>query len=317
MLGELLVGSAMRMSAGARKIPLTGVDVKMGAMCGRYATTMGQMSLYGLFAAEEESAAESAGIVPAATAVPPKPGAAETDSTPVDLAAHRFNIAPTTNVSVVFDRYLKPALEISDETAGKGEDNVETQVRRIAGMRWGLVPSWAKDPSVGNRMINARAESLAQKPAFRKPLAKRRCLIPASGYFEWRKGAPGVGAAKTTRKQPFYVTPADGSTMAFAGLWEFWKSPDGRWLRSMTIVTTEAVGDLVEIHDRMPLILPASEWDAWLDPANDAGAVTPLLTPPSAALVAELELRPISDRVGNVANDDPSLLDRLEPVRAD
>lgn len=307
----------MRMFCSARKIPLTGGDVKMGGMCGRYATTMGQMTLYGLFAAEEESEEESVGIVPAATAVPPKPGAADTQSTPVDLAAHRFNIAPTTNVSVVFDRYLKPVADIADESMGESQDPAENQVRRVAGMRWGLVPSWAKDPSIGNRMINARAESLAQKPAFRKPLAKRRCLVPASGYFEWRKGAVGIGGVKAAKKQPFYITPADGSTMAFAGLWEFWKSPDGRWLRSMTIVTTEAVGDLVEIHDRMPLILPASEWDAWLDPANDAGALTPLLTPPSSALVAELELRPISDRVGNVANDDPALLDRVEPVGAD
>jgi putative SOS response-associated peptidase YedK len=166
-------------------------------------------------------------------------------------------------------------------------------------------------------MFNARAESLGEKAAFRTALAKRRCLIPASGYYEWKKLHPegtaaghpptrsGKGRSKVV-KQPFYMTPADGSVMAFAGLWEYWRPADGEPVVSMTIITTDSVGDLQDIHDRMPLILPASEWAAWLDPGVDPA---PMLAPPSPDLVAGLELRPVSALVGNVANDSPNLVD--------
>ncbi|MET0964942.1 MAG: SOS response-associated peptidase, partial [Nakamurella sp.] len=173
----------------------------------------------------------------------------------------------------------------------------------------------AKDVSVGRRMFNARAESLTEKAAFRTALAKRRCLIPASGYYEWKvlgKQAPGSDGGSRRRgkvvKQPFYMTPEDGSVLAFAGLWEYWRQGDGDPVVSMTIITTDAVGPMREIHDRMPLVLPASEWAAWLDPRQDP---EPMLTPPSAELVAALERRPIGGLVGNVANDDPSLTDRV------
>ena len=182
-------------------------------------------------------------------------------------------------------------------------------------MRWGLVPSWAKDVSVGSRMFNARAESLGDKAAFRTALAKRRCLIPASGYYEWK--ALGTGGRRRERaaprsvKQPYYMTPEDGSVMAFAGLWEYWRPAEGDPVVSMTIITTDAVGPMRDIHDRMPLILPASEWAAWLDPRVDP---TPMLTPPPEQLVAALELRPVGAAVGNVANDDPGLVDAVRAV---
>ena len=217
-----------------------------------------------------------------------------------DPVRPRYNIAPTITVPVV---RLEPKVAPGDAA------------RQIEPMRWGLVPSWAKDVSVGSRMFNARAESLGDKAAFRTALAKRRCLIPASGYYEWKvlgKQVAGDGAGPKKRgklvKQPFYMTPEDGSVLAFAGLWEYWRQGDGDPVVSMTIITTDAVGPMRDIHDRMPLVLPASEWAAWLDPRQDP---EPMLTPPSDELVAALERRPIGGQVGNVANDDPSLTDRV------
>jgi len=233
-------------------------------------------TLYGLFEAEPD----------------PRAGGAE-GLYGGDPVRPRYNIAPTITVPVV---RLEPRVAPSDAA------------RQIEPMRWGLVPSWAKDASVGNRMFNARAESLTAKAAFRTALAKRRCLIPASGYYEWQKItlAP-TGSAKKPKvvKQPFYMTPDDGSVMAFAGLWEYWRPPDGDPVVSMTIITTDAVGPMREIHDRMPLVLPASEWSAWLDPRVDP---EPMLTPPAEELVAALERRPVGAAVGSVANDDPSLI---------
>jgi len=235
-------------------------------------------NLYGLFEAEPD----------------PRAGGAE-GLYGGDPVRPRYNIAPTITVPVV---RLEPRVP------------PEEAHRQIEPMRWGLVPSWAKDPAVGNRMFNARAESLTDKAAFRTALAKRRCLIPASGYYEWQKiSVPPVGAQKKPKvlKQPFYLTPEDGSVMAFAGLWEYWRPADGDPVVSMTIITTDAVGPMQQIHDRMPLILPASEWSAWLDPRVDP---EPMLTPPSEELVAGLELRPVGAAVGSVANDDPGLTER-------
>ncbi len=257
-------------------------------MCGRYATTMGQLSLYGMFEAEPDPLDVQVDSVPEAPAL-------KGPERPADLAGGRFNVAPTSLVPVVLERRSR-----TDE---------ETH-RYLRAMRWGLVPSWAKDPTIGNRLINARADSLLDKAAFRTPLERRRALLPASGYFEWRKSA-APAAGKAAPKQPFYITPADGSAMAFAGLWEFWRGPAGEPVVSTTIITTEAVGQLVAIHDRMPLILPAAEWDDWLSLDNDAAAVAPLLVAPDLELISGLELRPVSMRVGNVKNDDPTLLDRV------
>jgi putative SOS response-associated peptidase YedK len=174
-------------------------------------------------------------------------------------------------------------------------------VRSIRVMRWGLVPHWSKDPRVGPRLINARAESAASKPAFRDAVARRRCLLPADGWYEWQR----LG----THKQPFFITPADGSGLAMAGLWSTWRSPDATAppLVTCAVLTTNAVGPLTEIHDRMPLILPAQAWQAWLDPGSDNPSE--LLVPPPAQLVHALELRPVSTAVNNVRRDGPELVE--------
>ena len=244
-------------------------------------------SLYGLFEAEPDARAGGAAGLYGGDPVRP-----------------RYNIAPTVTVPVV---RLEPRVA-PDEAK-----------RQIEPMRWGLVPSWAKDVSVGSRMFNARAESLSGKAAFRTALAKRRCLIPASGYYEWQvlgrtaevNGGPGHKGRAKVVKQPYYMTPQDASVMAFGGLWEYWRPVDGDPVVSMTIITTEAVGAMRDIHDRMPLVLPASEWTAWLDPRVDP---EPMLAPPAADLVAALECRPVGSLVGNVANDDRVLIERVMPL---
>ena len=167
-------------------------------------------------------------------------------------------------------------------------------------------------------MINARSETAGSKPAFRRALNARRCLIPADGWYEWQRSSRGGGAAT---KQPYYTHYIDGSSLARAGLWEYWKpkdDPDNEYpdgLVTATVLTAEAVGPLAQVHDRMPLVLPRSAWDAWLDP--DIGSaderVTGLLVPPSPELVAELEIRPVAPAVNNVRNNGPELLEPLPP----
>lgn len=179
----------------------------------------------------------------------------------------------------------------------------------LSSLRWGLVPSWAKDPKMGDRQINARAESVADKPAYRTAFARRRCLIPADGFYEWQK-QPGK-----TRKQPMFVYLREGLPMAFAGLWEIWKDPkaegeDEGWLRSCAIVTTDANDLLAPIHDRMPVILPESAWDTWLDPDAEPGVLHELLVPAPDDLVA---VYPVSPLVNSADNDGPELVQPMEP----
>ncbi len=217
------------------------------------------------------------------------------DATDGAAPAVDYNVAPTKPVLAVVTRHPRDSDGVADPAR---------TVRSIRVMRWGLVPHWAKDPKIGSRMINARVESAAGKPAFRDALARRRCLLPADGWYEWQR----LGS----QKQPFFMTPADGSSLALAGLWSTWRGPDtDAPLVTCTVLTTDAVGPLAEIHDRMPLILPAQAWQAWLDPDSpDPGK---LLAPPSAALVAALELRPVSTAVNNVRHTGPQLVERLEP----
>ncbi|MBV9162142.1 MAG: SOS response-associated peptidase [Pseudonocardiales bacterium] len=239
-------------------------------MCGRYASTRNPATLAVEFDAVD-------GTDDAA------PGAA-------------YNVAPTTPVLSVVTRYPRDPQGVPDP---------DRTVRSIRVMRWGLVPHWAKDPGVGSRLINARAESAASKPAFRDAVAKRRCLLPADGWYEWQR----LG----TRKQPFFITPADGSGLAMAGLWSTWRPPDATappWV-TCAVLTTDAVGPLTEIHDRMPLILPPQTWQAWLDPGSDDPSE--LLAPPPVQLVHALELRPVSTAVNNVRRDGPELVERVEP----
>ena len=183
-------------------------------------------------------------------------------------------------------------------------------VRRLDTFRWGLVPFWAKDPKIGNRMINARAETLAAKPAFRVPLSRRRCIIPADGFYEWRK------SEGSKRKQPMFISRPDGEPFAFAGLWEVWRdkrnpdlSGEPRELHSCTIITCAANEAMAEVHHRMPVMLPPSAWDGWLDISRrDAAAPTGLLVPAPPSLI---RLRPVSTEVNNARNNGPHLLDEI------
>ncbi|WP_091452488.1 SOS response-associated peptidase [Actinokineospora iranica] len=210
-----------------------------------------------------------------------------------------YNVAPTKNVVTVVQRHPRAA----DGTVDKS-----TTERTLRVMKWGLVPNWAKDASGAARMINARSESAAEKPAFKKSLAERRCIIPADGWYEWRRDK--------TSKQPFYTTPQDGGSLAMAGLWTTWRDqadPAAPLLITCAVLTTDAVGPLADIHDRMPLILGRDSWSAWLDP--DSTDVSALLAPPPWDLVDALEIRPVSTAVNSVRNNGPHLLDRDEPAQ--
>ena len=177
----------------------------------------------------------------------------------------------------------------------------ETGARHLDALRWGLVPRWSKDASGAARMINARSETVAEKPAFREAFAKRRGIAMADGFFEWQ--VLGKGA-----KQPFAIAMADGAPMPLAALWEGWRAPDGTIIRTFTILTTAAAPELTPLHDRMPVILPPEAWPAWLGevPTDDV-ALHALLRPyPRAGL----SVWPVGARVGRVAEDDAGLLAR-------
>lgn len=222
--------------------------------------------------------------------------------TPEPLPAD-YNVAPTKSVYVVVDRSIDDELK-----------------RALAVARWGLVPSWAKDVSIGSRMINARAETVAEKPAFRKAFAKRRCLVPADGFYEWYlPTAPDAPRGKSgkTLKQPFFIHPADGSSMAMAGLYEWWRDearaaddPDA-WLLTCTIITTEATDDVGRVHDRMPMTIDRDNWSQWLDPTLGSDVAAGLLVPASDH---RLDMVPVSTLVNSVRNNGPEL---IEPIAAE
>ncbi len=231
----------------------------------------------------------------------------EVDESKVDkpLSAD-YNVAPTKVVYAVLSR--RPD---SDDESGV----VERQLRTV---KWGLVPSWAKDPSIGSRMINARSETLADKPAFRRAFGKRRCLLPADGYFEWytpqKTDGPKTAKGKP-KKQPFYIHRADGHSLAMAGLYEWWHDDDRdrddpeAWLLSATIITTDAADAVGRIHDRMPVVIHERDWKAWLDPElGERSTVEGLMQP---ALSAPLDAFPVSVRVNNVRNNGPELIEAL------
>lgn len=194
----------------------------------------------------------------------------------------RYNVAPTQPIAIV------------RQVEGK---------RQFALVRWGLLPSWVKDPKTFTLLINARGESAAEKPAFRAAMKRRRCLIPADGFYEWQ--------AAGDRKRPFYVRAKSGAPLAFAGLWETWVGPNGEELETAAIVTTQANRTLKPIHERMPVIVPPEGFDLWLDGATvDATTAAALIQPAPDDL---LEAYEISTAVNRTANDNPKL---LEPVGA-
>lgn len=195
----------------------------------------------------------------------------------------RYNIAPT---------QLVPTVVVTSEHPS----------RQFRTWRWGLIPSWAKDPSIGSRMINAQAETASVKPSFRAAFRRRRCLVLADGFYEWQQ----LGR----RKQPFHVRMRDGSPFAFAGLWEHWKGPDGAAIDSCTLLTTEPNDLIRTFHHRMPVILDPQEYDLWLDPSiQEPDRLHPLLRPYTSE---ELAAYPISTRVNNPANDTPDCIQPLE-----
>ncbi|WP_040284120.1 SOS response-associated peptidase [Tessaracoccus massiliensis] len=208
------------------------------------------------------------------------------DGEVAEVTGPRYNIAPTDLVPAVVDR------------ARDGE-----VTRKLVPLKWGLVPSWAKSPDGGARLINARVETVTEKPSFRKAASARRCLLPALGYYEWRsEEAPGE---KKPVKQPYFLSPAS-DLLVMAGLYEFWKGPDG-WLSTTTILTTEATDDLGWVHDRMPMVVPRDSWDDWLDPTlTDARAAVSMLTAP-----LDLAHRKVSREVNKVGTDGPQL---VQPV---
>ncbi|MBP0459960.1 SOS response-associated peptidase [Streptomyces montanisoli] len=277
-------------------------------MCGRYAASRRPEDLAGVFGIERWD--------------------------PEEALAPDWNVAPTKEVYAVLDRVPK-------------EEPAAGPVRQLRTLKWGLVPSWSKTPEGGARMINARAETVHEKSSYRRPFAARRCILPADGYYEWMTGADErrleeKGRGKRPRKQPYFVTPVDGSVMALAGLYEFWRDktlPDDHpraWWVTCTVITTEAETapfadadarsdagadarsdaggqgprSLSDIHPRMPLMLTPDRWDAWLDPARtDVDALRPLLEPPPAGL---LRAFPVATSVSDVRNNGPELVTELE-----
>lgn len=235
-------------------------------MCGRYASTKDPALLAAEFDAVDGTEGES-----------PVPD---------------YNIAPTKSVLAVVERHPR------DDEGTPDPDVVERSIRV---MRWGLVPHWAKDLSGAAKMINARSESVLDKPSYRDSAAKRRCIIPADGWYEWQ---PGEG-----RKQPFFINPGDGSSLAMAGIWSVWWQPDEEQGRkpviTCAVLTTDAIGEMRSVHHRMPLVLPSDRWGAWLDP----DLVDPKdLLAPDRDLVDRLELRPVSMAVNSVRNNSPELM---------
>lgn len=181
--------------------------------------------------------------------------------------------------------------------------NIDTGKREFALMRWGLVPYWAKDVKVGYTTINARAEEVANKPLYREALKRRRCLIPADAFYEWQQ------TGKKT-KQPFALALASGEPCAFAGLWERWKPKEGDPLETFTILTTDPNELAEQLHDRMPVILERRDYQRWMEPCDPARPPVDLLRPYPAE---KMRLWAVSDRVGNVRNDDPGLLNECQP----
>ncbi|REE98800.1 SOS response-associated peptidase [Thermomonospora umbrina] len=242
-------------------------------MCGRYATARARQELIDEFQVQLDATE--------------------------DAVRPDYNVAPTKLVPAVLTRAPRPA----DGSEALAEQAEQQAVRQLRALRWGLVPSWAKDPKIGNRMINARAETVHEKPSYRRAFAKRRCLLPADGFFEWynleREGHKPA-------KQPFFIRPRDGAVMAMAGLYELWRSPEDEWLWTCTVITTQATDDVGRIHDRMPMTVAPDHWDAWLDPELTAlEDVRGLLVP---AMNGTMEAFPVSKAVNNVRNNGPELI---------
>ena len=198
-----------------------------------------------------------------------------------------YNVAPRAEVLTIVDR---------DHT------------RSLGRMRWGLVPFWAETSAIGDHMINARAETLLEKAAFRSAFERRRCIVPVDGFYEWQ-ATPGP------KKQPMYIHSRDNAPLALAGLWESWRdqeAPGAPWLRTCSVITTNANSMMQPVHDRMPVILEEADWDEWLDrEVTKVGTVVPMLGPPADD---RLVMHPVSTRVNSARHDDATLIEREDPL---
>jgi putative SOS response-associated peptidase YedK len=225
----------------------------------------------------------------------------------VDTLGENFNVAPTHDVYGV--------------VAPRGGDAHSTP--RLEAFHWGLIPSWAKDRKIASRMINARSETLAEKPAFKGLFKKKRLLVPMDGFYEWKAGTAGgpVTAKGKPAKQPMFIHRADGEPLAVAGLWSSWKDPEAQptdddapplWLHSATVVTTSANATMAAVHDRMPVLVPQSRWAEWLDPTNDD--VDTLSSLFDMGADHSLEMHPVSTDVNSVRNNRPGLIAEIDPL---
>jgi putative SOS response-associated peptidase YedK len=243
-------------------------------MCGRYASARSRIELLEEFSVQSDRVDEP---------LPPD-----------------YNVAPTKPVYAVLTRAPK--------------DSDAKPERQLRVVRWGLVPSWAKDTSIGSRMINARAETVSEKPAFRAAFGKRRCLLPADGYYEWQPPPAGTKG----RKQPYFICRPDHGPLDFAGLYEFWRDRSApaddpaSWLWTATIITTTAPDELGEIHDRMPMVIDPASWTDWLDPGNtDVADLRALLAP---AASTGLTSYPVAPLVNSVRNNGPELIEQADAL---
>jgi putative SOS response-associated peptidase YedK len=268
-------------------------------MCGRYASTRKRIELLEEFSVQRDRVGEP--LNPDYNVAPTKPVYAVLTRRPDDRDG-RADVDAGRGAAASDDR-------AGAGTVGGGGDEHGRSERQLRVVRWGLVPFWAKDVKIGSRMINARAETVAEKPAFRRAFAQRRCLLPADGYYEWQQqGGP---------KQPIYISRADGRSLAFASLYELWRDasvpPDDAdaWLWTTTIITTSAPDDLGHIHDRMPMVIDQPSWGDWLDPANhDVADLRSLLVP---AAQSGLTTYAVSTAVNSVRNNGPELIKPATP----
>jgi putative SOS response-associated peptidase YedK len=261
-------------------------------MCGRYAATANPDELVLEFEVDDDRSGEPGRSVLVNPQEPP-PGRPD------------HNMAPTKQAPVVLTR------------APRGEQHAEPR-RQLRLLTWGLVPSWSKDPKGGARMINARVESVGDKPAFARALASRRCLVPARGWYEWQASPTAFDAKGKPRKQPFFTSRLDGASLAMAGLYEFWRDPAVKdpddpmaWLTTFTVITGPAEPGLDRIHDRQPVVVEREDWATWLDPGTGAADVLPLLDPHPAG---RFTAYPVSSAVSSNRSNGPHL---IEPVPAE
>jgi putative SOS response-associated peptidase YedK len=222
-------------------------------------------------------------------------------TSPPDEIAKYFDAEPPAEETIEPSFNVAPTNDVWAVLVAEGE-------RKVEALRWGLVPFWAKNLAAGAKMINARAETVAEKNAYKRAFLKRRCIIPADGFYEWAK------VPEEKRKQPMFIHRPDGEMYAFAGLYEVWRNPDtpGEEVHSCTILTGAANDAMAKIHDRMPIMLPPSEWQTWLDPEmNDVEQLQKLLV---AAPVSLISMHPVSTDVNNVRNKSEHLIDPADPV---